>query len=506
MDRLTLLREVSFGSQVAEEEIQNLASYFVQTDQWNRMVKGDVDMVRGEKGVGKSAIYLLLGANASMLFDRGVLVVNAENPRGATVFKDLIADPPTSEQEFVVLWKIYILVLICYELRALGVTKGHVSSVYIALEEAKLLEPTLNLSGLLRSAQIFARQLLNQRRLEAGVEFDPNSGAATGFIARITLAEPSSDLRDRGFNSIDGLFEKVNEALSLEGYTIWVLLDRLDVAFTENHALEANALRALIRVYSDLRALDCISLKIFLREDIWKRITEGGMREASHLIRVEVVNWTSATLLNLLMRRLLSNRALVETFGIDPEDVLADSAKQDALFDRFFPEQVEQGPQKAKTFKWMLTRCADGTGKTAPRELIHLLNSIRAEEVRRLERGGKAPPEDQLFDRSVFKAALPIVSDTRLRTYMYAEFPAEKPYVERLEGRKAEQTPESLSDLWGMGGGATVAKARDLVALGFFEERGTRHEPTFWVPFLYRDALHLVQGRAETEEDGDASA
>jgi hypothetical protein len=45
-------------------------------------------------------------------FDRGILLVAAENPRGATVFKDLVADPPTSEQEFIVLWKLYILGII----------------------------------------------------------------------------------------------------------------------------------------------------------------------------------------------------------------------------------------------------------------------------------------------------------------------------------------------------------------------------------------------------------
>ncbi len=50
------------------------------------------------------------------------------------------------------------------------------------------------------------------------------------------------------------------------------LLDRLDVAFAEVSGLERNALRALFRVYSDLRAFENMSLKIFLRTDIWQRI------------------------------------------------------------------------------------------------------------------------------------------------------------------------------------------------------------------------------------------
>jgi hypothetical protein len=42
------------------------------------------------------------------------------------------------------------------------------------------------------------------------------------------------------------------------------------------------------------------------------------------------------------------------------------------------PGQVEQGPQKAPTYKWLLTRGADGSEKTAPRELIQLLNCLLA--------------------------------------------------------------------------------------------------------------------------------
>jgi hypothetical protein len=35
------------------------------------------------------------------------------------------------------------------------------------------------------------------------------------------------------------------------------------------------------------------------------------------------------------------------------------------------------------------------------------------------------------------------------------------------------------------------------VDIGFFELRGTKQEPVYWVPFLYRDALNLVQGEAK---------
>jgi hypothetical protein len=132
--------------------------------------------------------------------------------------------------------------------------------------------------------------------------------------------------------------------------------------------------------------------------------------------------------------------------------------------------------------------------------MIHLLNCILEQELKRLEQGGAPAPGDQLFDRSVFKLALPTVSDARLNQYLYAEHPNERAFISRLERQKAEQTPDSLSDLWNIDRIAAINKARELVELGFFEQRGTKDEPTFWVPFLYRDALNLVQGRAEADE------
>jgi hypothetical protein len=431
MERLDLLKRLSFGTQVAEDETTDLASYFVETHQWTKIATGEIDIVRGDKGAGKSAIYSLLIERTLEFFDNGIIIIGAENPRGATVFKDLVADPPLSERNFIVLWKLYIVTIVAQQMRYYDIRTDDAKAVYKALEEAKLLERESTLVGVLRRVRDYIRPL---ESLETGITIDQNTGAPTGWTGKIVLREPVSELRSHGLISVDELFKKLDGALNYHGFRVWVLLDRLDVAFIENHELEANALRALLRTYSDFRSLQKISLKIFLREDIWKRITAHRYREASHIIRYENLTWTQPSLMNLLMRRFLSNKVLIEEYNIDRTGVLQDFDEQEKLFDILFPKQVEQGPQKATTFKWMVTRCADGTRKTAPRELIHLLNCIKNNEIRRLEQGGSLPPEGQLFDRSVFKAALPTVSDARLNQYLYAEYPAHREYLEKLDG------------------------------------------------------------------------
>jgi hypothetical protein len=98
----------------------------------------------------------------------------------------------------------------------------------------------------------------------------------------------------------------------------------------------------------------------------------------------------------------------------------------------------------------MISRCADGAGKTAARELIHLLTSLRDKEISRLERGEPPAPGEQLFDRSVFKEALSIVSETRYHQNLIAEYPDLKDILAKLNGEKTEQTVDSLAELWEM--------------------------------------------------------
>jgi hypothetical protein len=223
-------------------------------------------------------------------------------------------------------------------------------------------------------------------------------------------------------------------------------------------------------------------------------------REASHITKFAVLEWNGSSLLNLIIKRLLKNEQIIRLFEIDRERVLQNFEDQQDLFYRFFPTQVEQGARKPSTFDWMVSRCADGQQKTAPRELIHLLNSIREKEIGHLERGETPPPADQLFERSVFKEALPEVSEARLVQNLYAEYPDQRKYISLLGSQKTEQSVDSLASIWGVSGDEAKDRAEQLVEIGFFQPRGLRDQPTFWVPFLYRDALKMIQGMADEPE------
>ena len=93
-------RDVLAATTSEEQEADDLVAYFVETEQWRKVVSGEVDVVYGPKGSGKSALYSLLRNKRGELLLRGIVPTAGENVRGTPVFEDLVADPPASEEQF----------------------------------------------------------------------------------------------------------------------------------------------------------------------------------------------------------------------------------------------------------------------------------------------------------------------------------------------------------------------------------------------------------------------
>lgn len=504
--KLEALKKATFGERVAEEEAQDLERYFVQTPQWEKLCSGEIDIVYGLKGSGKSALYSLLSKQAKKLKQQGIVFVSGENPQGQTAFRNIALDPPTSQNEFRVMWKMFILALVSDVLVEEQVSAPAAETVIGAIQELGLRQPRSNLTLLVRTVRTLAARWLRPSAAETGIRLD-DFGRLSGFTLKIMPGTDPS-LSSNGV-TLDDLLGLCDTALRSVGLDVWIALDRLDVAFEDSSALEANALRALFRVYLDLKSYASVKLKIFLRTDIWERITDEGFPEASHITKSVYINWDRSSLLNLLARRAVQNEAIRSYYGVDPEEVLASQETQQLFFYRLFPDQVEPGDNKPKSFDWMLGRTRDGSQKNAPRELIHLANAAVEKEAQRIQIGGESSQDGTLISRFALKDGLPDVSRVRLESVLYSEYPELKSALQSLRRQKTFQNTKTLAEIWKLPNKDATQLAERLVKVGFFEQRGTRERPEYWVPFLYRPALELVQGKAFAEptssvgEDGD---
>src|ERR1700730_13117292 len=111
----------------------------------------------------------------------------------------------------------------------------------------------------------------------------------------------------------------------------------------------------------------------------------------------------------------------------------------------------------------MLDRTADGTQQTAPREVIHMLNTLRTRQVERFQLGQPEPSGDLLFEQATFKEALPEVSRVRLTQTLYAEYPALRPQLEELRDKKTSQTANTLAAVWKISPVEAQRRAEELV-------------------------------------------
>jgi len=496
MNKLKTLHNVKFGEQIAEQEPDALAAYFVETDNWRRLLKGSIDVVYGAKGAGKSALYTLLVSRADELFDEGVILIPAENPQGAPAFRGIAGDVTASEAQFANIWKLYFAALLYKELQDFGASGTEIDELRKALAQEGLVKAKWSLSDLVNQVRNYVRHFSKPSGFESTMKVDANTQMPVAFSGKITFADSSTDT-DPENHSVEHLIDLADAACKAIGLKAWICLDRLDVAFAENADIEARALRALFRVYLDLQGYKNISIKIFLRSDVWQRITTEGFREASHITRQVTIIWDRPSLINLLVRRALHNKDLRDFYSVT--DALATSPieDQEKFLHRMLPDQVDVGPNKPTTVNWILTRTRDATERNAPRELIHYLNCLRDVQVKRLELGEAEPEGEQLFARASMKEALPEVSKTRLEQTLYAEYPAAKKWIEMLRGNKASQTIASLCNLWKADEGEATKIAQSLADIGFFSEQKTEMATLWRVPFLYRDALSLTMGTAD---------
>jgi predicted ATPase/DNA-binding XRE family transcriptional regulator len=485
---LALLKSMTFGSQVAEREQADLESYFVETSQWQRMAAGEIDIVYGPKGSGKSAIYSLMMRRAERFSKSNIAIVLAENPQGAAVFAALQRDPPEPD-EFIGMWKLYFALILADALVKEKISNSATRMLISLLESAGLRRREPSLTLLLRTVLDYLKRI----RVKPSIEF-----VATGpkFGAEISLTEPTTEERDRGFLSVDQLLHLASDAWTASKRSAWILLDRLDVSFEGTPDLEITALRALFKTYLDLAGLKGVQLKVFLRSDIWQRLAAGGFREASHITRYTTIIWDKSSLLSLIVRRMFQNDEFRRFYGVSGKSIAWPYEEQVRSFDLAFSTGGSQ-VRKLEALDWIIKHTSDGTGNTTPRDIIHLLNEARLCQIKALELTGKAHCQP-LIGRDSFREALPEISKFRLENTVYAEYPSVESFIRQLERQKSGQTLESLSRIWSVPFEDCRLIAGTLVEIGFFQQERSTSAPRYRVPLIYREALR-ISARAEPE-------
>jgi hypothetical protein len=491
-----ILPKLKLGSSVAEHD-SALARYFIETETFRALIQGECDIIAGDKGTGKTALYRILQERYAKLEEtRDVEVIAAFNPAGSPVFQRLTEGKPLEEGQYVGLWKAYFLAL----------AANWVLEIYEGAFTSKMdeLDDLLRKTGL-RSADSTANTVFSQvanlfrryTRLEAAemtIAMTPQGlpiiTPRVEFAAGEVEEKPEVVEHDKALTLLE-------EVLTETGYAVWLVLDRLDEAFVGFPEAEIPALRALFRTYLDLQAFKQLRLKLFVRRDLFRRIIRGGFVNLTHVNarKVEIV-WDDEDLFDLLCRRIEENHDLIKNLGLE-------GRPREEAFESVFPDQVDPGGRRPTTWNWMLSRIRDGNGIAPPRNLIDLVSKAQDAQQRREAREDREyVPGDALIGGDALKRGLSALSSERVEDTLLAEAGDYADLIAVFRDGKAEHNAASLGELLGASADSAADAAKPLIDIGFLEQTGD----TFKVPMLYRDGMNITQGKAFEPADNAVDA
>jgi hypothetical protein len=483
MNGKDLLQLVSFGTSVAEFD-KDLEQYFVETETFRAVIADKGDVISGDKGTGKTAIYRILKKNYRSYQElESIEIVDAFNPTGDPIFQRLTKGPDLNEDQYRTFWKAYIFSLVGNWLidkyghnynQPITTLKNNLD--YLGLSTSDVSPETI--FGNLHSLMI---KLTKPESAEVGL-----SVTETGMPIITPKIEFGPD-RNRGDQIYNGDFLSVlDSAIYSVDLTCWVLFDRLDEAFSGRQDVEVPALRALMRTYLDLSAFNSIRLKLFIRRDLFKKITDGGFVNLTHINarRIDIV-WDEEDLVDMVARRVTQNQGLAGMMNA--------SGGSQGVFSILLPPQIDIGGKKPNTQNWIMGRIRDGNNNKPPRNIIDLLNKARDSQIRKEQRSQRDvdPCVGPIIEAEAMKRAFTQLSEQRVQDTLLAEANDLAATIQKFRDGKSEHNPETLRDTIG-DNSLFTATVKSLVDIGFLEEFGQNHK----IPMLHRDGLRIKQGKA----------
>ena len=481
----TILNDLSFGQEAAENDDKLFDLFVSELDVYRRIAKDEIDILTGGKGTGKSAIYRKITETE---LAAGLAVIPASNPTASPVFQVLFLDK-ASESRLRGIWTAYVT----------GLVGNWIVDEYSGVPGVKYavgeIEELLQLLGLRKAAQEKA-SLLDRIRSAKSVEASAEASIAGSVSGGLKFDLPDGGTQEKAVvlqaGDFHSVIAKCAEVLEAKNARLWVAFDRLDECVIRDSDAERRALRALLRTHLDIAQTlaysRTIRMKIFLRRDLLRRMTNDAAFTNSTHLRQADLRWNSKAIAHLIAKRALISSEFVAEYA---EELVADRVL--GTWSCLLTD--ERGKAVSDDFIYRLcVRMSDGNREFNPRNVIALFNSAtaraRANQDRALDTGRANRNRVPLLSNGELQASESDVSRKRFQDSVLNEFPMAAKYAPRLEGGPAEfrSLDELMATIGTKGVTSDVAEniANELCLSGVLSVKGQGYA----IPRLYRAALH----------------
>jgi hypothetical protein len=296
----TFLERLTLGSSSAENELRDLAAYYLQTDAFNRAARGEVRLIVGRKGSGKTALFLQV---RDLLRGRRTNVVLDLRPEGYKLlrFKEVVLDlleEGTRDHTLTAFWEYLLLLEICRKLLE--------SDEERHMRDGRLFEPYKRLATAYQSDEYVAEGDFSERVsvLLQRIRDDFNARYERGSVTRLSQAQVTELIYRHDLSALR------REVVAYLGFkeSLWLLFDNLDKGWP-THGIRREdliILRTLLEATRKLErelsnyGIDAHAV-IFLRNDVFELLVEETPDRGKD--PRALVDWTDPEEMRELVRR-----------------------------------------------------------------------------------------------------------------------------------------------------------------------------------------------------------
>ena len=423
--RWKIIESLQFQPLNAADPSQNLDLLFQKTANFDKFLDETTCLIRGRKGTGKTALYLLLlkhESNAKQLARGRLDSVTFLSGHGGFTnsrpsrdeFRYINQKLEENQGSWEELWRAYLIVRLFQENSLKLPDKGIQKPKFETLREI---------------LKALSREKWQSEHTQVLIQLSTDSNL------RLVLPD---------------VLDIVNEQERDKNQTLWLLYDDLDEDFPERNGVRQQALTGLFQLIQacDARRLTSIRFKIFLREDIWNRL---NFDNKSHFNGRDLfLMWTRVDFLRLALRQAMQSRDFKNLVDRSAPVENIDNANEETLnraLDLLWGIRRRTSHRSKYVYRWVYERLSDLNGTAFPRSLSALLQGAKEQELTYKEQTLINTPTDRLLRGKSLEIGLEKASEERCDA-IKQEYPDLYQFFEALEGVQSLPSREQLEQVW----------------------------------------------------------
>ena len=302
------LQKFDFGNIEANDD-DLLFDSVCKTSSIVEFQNGKKNIVLGEKGTGKTAIFRLL-REGKLTFNQNHgyknIIISIDdnfqykNIKGK-VLRLIETDVEEIDFKYQVVWELFLFYRCLEKLKSLN------------LELPTSLRDAIKLTNNIFSKNGIDNFLKSKRTIGIKLYDTPTNILPDFYLTSEPVAEDlSSGLKEKSVEKleidIDYYKREMNQFLIEQNLNFVVLIDRLDEFVSRNSIqTQIDMLEALISVEREYSNYSNIELKVFLRDDLFKQLSFDGIGYDKVISKKVDLNWESSKIREFIAKRLYNN-------------------------------------------------------------------------------------------------------------------------------------------------------------------------------------------------------